>query len=469
MPEVVFHQVSKAWWRVSAGIGIAVCLSIAPCVMAQRTAIKPAWNLYSPQDDIALGREVAADAQKQLPSCNAPRVDAYLTKLGKKLIAKLPIGGVQYPWEFHCVNDKEINAFALPGGYVYVNRGAIEVSDNEAQLAGVMVHELAHVVLRHGTAEATKAQAAQGVVGILGAILGGNAGGVLLTELGRFSAGGVLLKYSRTAETQADILGTQVLYDAGYDPRALAQFFEKIEAESKGKNPPEFFSDHPNPEYRVQRVQEEIQKLGGLPENPKKDSAEFEAIKREVAVLPTPKREMAGVGVPMPRHAGPPPAPSENLAEYRTGSYAVKFPDNWTKYGEKNNVSFAPDGGVIEGTDGQAGLAYGVIISVTKPEEKPGKAKDMEAATQELIKTLQKDNPKMKSIRQEGHLRVNGEPGISTYLSNPSPAGGEETDWVITVMRPEGLVAFVCVAPEKDYEKYDRTFASILDSVRFQK
>lgn len=467
MSEVLSHKVCKTRRLVSTGLAAVICLSIAPSVTAQRTAIKPAWNLYSPQDDIALGREVAADAQKQLPSCNDPRVDAYLTKLGRKLIAKLPTGGVQYPWEFHCVNDKEINAFALPGGYVFVNRGAIEVSDDEAQLAGVMAHELAHVVLRHGTAEATKAQAAQGVVGILGAILGGNAGGALLTELGRFSAGGVLLKYSRASETQADVMGTQVLYDAGYDPRALAQFFEKIETESKGKNPPEFFSDHPNPEYRVQRVQEEIQQLGGLPENPKKDSAEFEAIKREVAALPVPRHEMASVGVPMPRHAGPPPTPSENFSEYRSSAYSVKYPDNWTKYGDNNNVSFAPDGGVIEGFDGQPGLAYGIIVSITKSKEEAGKAKDLEAATQELIKTLQKDNPKMKSVRQEGHLRVNGEPGISIYLSNPSPAGGEETDWVITVMRPDGLVAFVCVAPEKDYEKYDKTFAAILDSVRF--
>lgn len=469
MPEVVHRRVNKSRGDVYAGLAAAVCLSIAPSMMAQRTAIKPAWNLYSPQDDIALGREVAADAQKQLPSCNAPSVDAYLTKLGKKLIAKLPTGGVQYPWEFHCVNDKEINAFALPGGYVFVNRGAIEVSDNEAQLAGVMAHELAHVVLRHGTAEATKAQAAQGVVGILGAILGGNAGGALLTELGRFSAGGVLLKYSRTSETQADVMGTQVLYDAGYDPRALAQFFEKIEAESKGKNPPEFFSDHPNPEDRVQRVQEEIRKLGGLPENPKKDSAEFEAIKREVAALPVPKRETFGAGFPVPRHSGPPPEPSGDFAEYRGGAYAVKYPNNWTKYGDKNNVSFAPEGGVIEAADGQAGLAYGIIVSVTKSEAKIGKPKDLDAATQDLIKMLEKDNPGMKPVRQAGHLRVNGQPGISTYLSNPSSAGGEETDWVITVMRPEGLVAFVCVAPEKDYEKYDKTFAAILDSVRFAK
>jgi beta-barrel assembly-enhancing protease len=450
-------------------LAAAIYLLLAPCTRAQRTHFDPAWNLYTPQDDIALGRQVAVDAEKQLPSCNAPKVDAYLTQLGKKLAAKLPAGGVQYPWEFHCVNDKEINAFALPGGYIFVNRGTIEAVEDEAQLAGVLAHELSHVALRHGTAEVSKAQAAQLGVGILAAIFGGNAGGTLLTEFGRFSAGSVLLRYSRSAETQADVMGTQVLYDAGYDPEALAQFFEKIEAESKGKNPPEFFSDHPSPEHRVERVQEEIAKLGGQPAKTEKDSTEFEATKREVMALPVMKTAGSGASAYVPRPPGPPPAPSGNFAEYEASAYKVKYPDNWTKYGEKDSVSFAPDGGVIEGSDGQGGLAYGVIVSVTKVRGNAGETKALENATKDLIRTLQSANPKMKIVRQPGRLRLNGEPGLSTYLSNESPAGGGERDWLITVNRPEGLLSIVCVAPEKAYENYDKTFAAILDSVRFAK
>jgi len=461
---------SLSWQRVrGATLFVWLCLALAPCTLAQRTQFKAAWNFYSPQEDIKLGKQVAVDAEKQLPSCNAPTVDTYLTELGKKLIAKLPTGGVEYPWEFHCVNDKAINAFALPGGYVFVNRGAIEAADNEAQLAGVIAHELSHVALRHGTAEATKAQAAQAGVGIIGAIFGGNAGGALLTELGRFSAGGVLLRYSRTAETQADVVGTQVLYDAGYDPRALAQFFEKIEADSKGQNPPEFFSDHPNPEHRVERVEEEIDKLGGLPTKMKRDSVEFETIKREVRALPVVKRETLGASGPAPRPMGPPPAPSANYAEYQASAFAMKYPDNWKKYGEKNSVSFAPDGGVMEDSDGKAGLAYGIIVDVTKVPGGSGEAKALEKATDELIKSLQKENPKMKIARQPGPVRLNGQPGLSTYLSNESPAGGEETDWLVTAIRPEGLLSIICVAPQKDYEKYDKTFSAILDSVRLAK
>ena len=265
------------------------------------------------------------------------------------------------------------------------------------------------------------------------------------------------------------MVGTQVLYDAGYDPRALAQFFEKIEAESKGKNPPEFFSDHPNPEHRVERVQEEIDKLGGLPRNVKRDSVEFETIKREVLALPVVRKETLAAGRPAPRPMGPPPAPSTNYAEYHASVYGMKYPDNWKKYGEKDSISFAPDGGVMEGEDGQAGLAYGVIVNVTKVEGDARGEKALEKATQELIGTLQKGNPKMKIVRQPGRVRLNGQPGLSTYLSNESPTGGEETDWLITVIRPEGLVSFICVAAQKDYEKYDQAFSAILDSVRFGK
>src|SRR5262249_23939140 len=202
------------------GALFAVTLSVlAPIASAQRTALKPGWNMFSPEQDVEVGKRAASDAQRQLPSCNSARVDQYLTQLGNRLVAKLPTNGVQYPWEFHCVNDEAINAFALPGGYVFINRGAIETADNEAQLAGVMAHELSHVALRHGTNQATKAQMTQGILGIAGGIFGGSTSGALLTQLGTFAAGGVLLRYSRSAESQADIMGTQVLYDTGYDPR----------------------------------------------------------------------------------------------------------------------------------------------------------------------------------------------------------------------------------------------------------
>src|SRR5712671_3242171 len=256
---------SRTNGRLRGLLACLLALACAPGSWAQRSKLKPPWNMYSPETDVEVGKQNAEILEKRLPLCNDPKVDAYLTKLGLRLVSKLPTRGVQYPWEFHCVNSKEINAFALPGGYVFINRGAIEVADNEAQLAAVMGHELSHVALRHGTAQASKAQLMQGAAGIFGGIFGGSAGGALLTQGVALGAGTVLLRYSRSDETQADVMGTQALYDSGYDPRAMAQFFEKLDAETKGKNPPQFLSDHPNPGNRAARVQEEIDKMGGVP------------------------------------------------------------------------------------------------------------------------------------------------------------------------------------------------------------
>jgi Zn-dependent protease with chaperone function len=450
---------------LAAGFFLGLSLLLVPDALAQRTLVKQGWNKFSPQDDINLGKRAATDAEKLLPPCNAPKVDAYLTQLGTRLAQKLPTGGVQYPFEFHCVNDKAINAFALPGGYVFVNRGAIEAADNEAQLAGVIAHELSHVALRHGTNQATKAMLAETGLGIFGAVFGDTTGGALLTELGSFTAGGVLLRYSRTAESQADVMGTQVLYDAGYDPRALAQFFERLEAETKGKNPPEFFSDHPNPEHRVGRVDEEVEKLGGVPANAKRDSAEFEAIKREVLALPVVKKPVAGSSGAV---AAPAP-PSRSFSEYQASSYSLKYPDNWKKYPDSNGggVSFAPQGGVLDDGSGHSTLAYGLIVGLVQAKGDANDGKALNSATSQVIQDLQKSNPSMKITRQGERLRLNGQPGISTYLSNVSPAGGQETDWLVTVLRPEGLVYFVCLAPQSAYDNYDKTFSSILDTVRF--
>ncbi|HXM98635.1 MAG TPA: M48 family metalloprotease [Candidatus Dormibacteraeota bacterium] len=454
----------KGFRTFARGAATLAALLVILCpANAQRTKLKAPWNLYSPQTDIQQGKLFAGQVQKQASLCNDPKVDAYLTQLGLRLASKLPTNGVQYPWEFHCVNDKQINAFALPGGYVFINRGAIEAASNESQLAGVMAHELSHVALRHGTAQASKASLVQGTAAIFGGVFGGTTGGDLLTTGVALGGGSALLHYSRAAETQADVMGTQVLYDTGYDPRALAQFFEKLEAEHKGKNPPQFFSDHPNPGNRLARVDEEVTRLGGVPENAKRDSAEFEDAKRRVMALPVVKKPVPGVLAP----AAPPSAPSANYIEYRAPNYGVRYPDNWKKFGEGNNVTLAPEGGLIAAADGKTSLAYGVSASVEQLPAENGNA-GLDAATQKLIQSLQQGNPRMRVARDSRQITLNGQPGLSTYLDNESAAGGVETDWLITVLQPDGSLFYVvCVAPKNKYADFERAFNDVLDSVRF--
>ncbi len=455
---------------ISGAVGRAgVVLTILFFVMAagaaaQRTKYRPGWNIFSPQQDVQLGLKAAQDAQKKLVMCNDPKLDGYLTQVGKRLVAKTPTDGVNYPFEFHCVNDKAINAFALPGGYVFVNRGTIEAARNEAQLAAVMAHELSHVALRHGTSQASKATAAQLPIAILGGVIGGSSSGALITQLGAFTAGSVLLKYSRTAETQADIMGTQILYDSGYDPRAMAQFFEALEAESKGRGAPEFFSDHPNPENRIERVNAEIRKLGPPLRSPRLDTPEFQAAKRQAAALPVIK---ARPGEPSAGAAGKLPAPSAKYVSYQGSAFSLHHPDNWKPYGEGNAISLAPEGGVVRDRNNQEALAYGMIINLAEPHGDPRASDALEVSTEHLIDELQHSNPGMRVTRPSQHVRINGQRALSTYLSNDSPAGGQEKDWIVTVLRPAGILYFVCVAPQGEFPAYEKTFESILDSVRF--
>jgi len=465
-------MISKTPYRCVLILAFTLFLAAAPGAHAQRTQLKPGMNAFSPQQDITMGAKYAAEVQKQSPLCNDPKVDAYLTKLGMRLVDHLNTFGVKYPWEFHCVNDKAINAFALPGGYVFINRGAIEAADYEAELAAVMAHELSHVALRHGTNQATKAQYAQlgsGIAGIAGSIFGGVAGAAV-AGAGEFAAGSVLLKYSRGAETQADVMGTQVLYDSGFDPRAMAAFFEKLNGSAA---PPEFFSDHPNPENRVERVSEEIRKLGGVPPNAEKDSPEFEAVKKEVMALPLAAKAKPGASTArsLPK-AGTVKVlpPSKNYVGLDIGVATVKYPDNWNKYGDGKEVTLAPDGGVVDGGRGQAELAYGVTISIAKLEGNPPAGQDaLQAATQKLITSMEEENADLRITRDPKPVTLNGERALSIYFTNDSPNGGQETDWLLTVMRPEGLVYFVCVAPREDYNAFNEAFTNVLDSVRFKR
>jgi Zn-dependent protease with chaperone function len=447
--------------RALGKIACVMFLSFAwtPWAFAQRTELKPGRNFYTPQQDVELGQTVARDAEKKLPMLNNQRVDAYLNRLGKRLAEAAP--GERFPYQFKAVNDASINAFALPGGFLYINRGTIEAADNEAQLAGVVAHEIAHVALRHGTNQASNAQLAQTPLAILGAILGNRSTGAALAQIGgEFLASSVLLKYSRDAERQADLMGTQILYDCNYDPNAMAIFFEKLDTGGRGTD---FFSSHPNPDNRMQNIKTEIGKLGPLPRNMMSDSSEFRSIQQYVKSLPpVPKSgenqiRTSQTSEPIRR----PERPSSRSRIFDGENIRVSYPDNWKEYESEQSISFAPEGGVHA-----SGLAYGFIMSIFTPRSTGYSGAGLQEATNQLIESLRASNPNLSVSREQGSIRVGGKTALSKILTNNSPAGGRERDWLVTVMVPDGLLYFVFVAPEADFSEYQKTFQQILNSVR---
>ncbi len=275
--------------------GLVVFVLAAAPALAQLHQFKPGFNLFSKEQDIQIGKEGAAEIEKQVEIVTNPVVTDYVRRIGRVLAAQPQADN--YPYTFKVINDPSINAFALPGGPTYVQTGLLAAVDNEAQLAGVMAHEISHVALRHGTNQASKAAWVQLPALLASRTLGS---GTLLRQLGQvgvtLGTNSVLLKFSRTAETQADVLGAQIAAQAGYDPREIARFFEKLEGAqgSRSSRVAQFLSDHPNPGNRMKAIEEEIRYMPQRDYNA--DTGMLPRVKAIVAALPQPKKVAGQAG-----------------------------------------------------------------------------------------------------------------------------------------------------------------------------
>src|SRR5918994_305346 len=196
---------------------VAASLAVFVVSAAGQTKVTAPKNKYSPADDVKLGQEAAREVEKEVPVMRDERINSYLNGIGRRLLENIPaeFRHPEFRYSFTGVNMKEINAFALPGGPMYINRGMIEKARNEGEVAGVMAHELSHVALRHGTAQQTKATgfAIGQIAGqIAGAIIGGRTGQII-AQGSQFGLGTYFLKYGREYEKQSDLLGSRTSTD----------------------------------------------------------------------------------------------------------------------------------------------------------------------------------------------------------------------------------------------------------------
>src|ERR1051325_4685796 len=194
--------------RINIISALAIAILVSASVATAQTNIKPGFNLFSPQDDVQIGAQSAAEAEQQLPIVRDQAVESYVNRIGQRLPAKG--GGPRFHYQFKVVNQSDINAFALPGGFVYVNRGVLDSARNEGEVAGVLAHQISHVPLRHGPHEASKAYLAQAGISILGGLLGGHVGAGaadIINAVGGLGLNALFLKYSRDLESQADVRG----------------------------------------------------------------------------------------------------------------------------------------------------------------------------------------------------------------------------------------------------------------------
>ncbi|HSC26913.1 MAG TPA: M48 family metallopeptidase, partial [Vicinamibacterales bacterium] len=320
---------------------IAVAAAIAATVsLAAQTQIELHSNSYTPEQDVKLGREAAAEVRRQYPILNDHTVDRFVERVGQRLVGEIPEEFRQpaFQYSFDVINLKEINAFALPGGPMFLNRGMIEAARADAEVAGVMAHELSHVILRHGTAQASKGQKFQlgALAGqVIGAIIGGTAGGAI-AEGTQFGLGAYFLKYSREYEREADLLGARIMARAGYDPRHMANMFRTIEQQG-GNRGPEWLSSHPNPGNRYEAINREAASLaidGVANTGPAFEStrARLEEMPPAPSAAEVARARQQGEAQPRGTSAGAVevPLPSSRWRTYRPKEFlAVSVPANW--------------------------------------------------------------------------------------------------------------------------------------------
>jgi Zn-dependent protease with chaperone function len=452
-----------------------------PIAAVAQTQIQLHSNKYKVSDDVKLGRQAAAEVEKQMPIMNDRDAADYVSRVGERLASSIPqqFQHPEFDYYFKLVNARDINAFALPGGPMYVNRGMIEAARNEGEMAGVMAHELSHVALRHGTAQASKAQkygTAAGILGILGAVIGGPAGAA--AQVAGQGVGVYFLKFSREYETEADILGAQIMARAGYDPRDLANMFKTLEQQSRGGGGG-FLSDHPSPSNRYARINQEAAYL--RIENPIRDSEDFSRIQarlRGMGSAPSmeeiarggqryPSGETTGNypdNYPNSAPRGRVEYPSTRYQNYSllAGAVSVSVPSNWRQLQDSNSVWFAPEGAYGQ-YQNQVVYTHGLNFGLAQTQRG-----SLQQTTQEFLNSLTQGNGGM---RQRGSLQrttVDGRTGMTTSLTNVNEATGraEIVTVVTTLLRNGRLLYMIAVAPENEAASYQTAFRNSLRSVQ---
>lgn len=455
-----------------------VAISVMPFTAFAQTQIKYHNNKFSPQDDVKLGRQAAQEAESQFPLLRDEQVRSYVESVGRRLVTSIPseFQHSEFQYYFKVVNASDINAFALPGGPMYVNRGMIEAARTEGEMAGVMAHEISHVALRHGTAQATKGQkygVLAGIAGIAGTIFGGPGVG----QLAQAPFAVYLLKFSREYETEADVLGAQIMARAGYDPRDLANMFRTIEQQGGGGGG--FLSDHPSPNDRYARINREAQSLRINASN-RGDTREFARIQERLRgyqrapsmaeIQRSGQRYPVGetTGGSTSNYPNNPPSgrvayPSSRYESYSifNGGVQVSVPNNWRQINDNNTVWFVPEGAYGQ-YNGQAVFTHGASFGVAQTNNR-----NLQSATQELINNLAQGNNNLRSNGGFQRTTMAGRNALWTTLSNVNEATGRpETVRVVTTQLRNGqLFYMIAVAPQNE-RNFEGAFSQIMQSVR---
>lgn len=455
------------------------------------------FNLFSVQQDVDLGRQSAVEVEKQLPVLNDARVTSYLTRIISRLSAQAP--GTKFPYTIKAVNSTEINAFALPGGPMYVNRGLVTAARSEAELAGVLAHEMSHVVLRHGTEQASKAYLGQAGLSLLGGLVGkrGSTSSQIINAVGGFGLNAAFLKFSRSDEYEADALGAELMSKAGYDPLAMATMFAMLRSE-QGRDPSKlerFFSSHPPAADRESRIRTVASSLGtGGQQQVVGDFRSIQSRLGGVAAAPSTQPQVTTstgtVVLPNETVTVNVAPPSSTFARFTHGAgfFTIDYPNNWRAYTTGLAVSIAPEGGVVELSNGQPNLLYGAIVNHYAPfegdfdrwnsslqrnyapfEDRTRPRGFLEDATDDLVRQMISTNTYLNAVTGSARAEViDGARGYSVLLNGRSPVTTEDERVVLytRALPDDHVIYLVCIAPAREAAVMDRTCSRMMRTLQ---
>jgi Zn-dependent protease with chaperone function len=469
-------------------------LALSAGLADAQTKIKPGFNLFSTQDDVTVGQQSAAQAEQQLPILNDATTQNYINRIGQRLAANA--GGPQFQYRFRVVNASDINAFALPGGFIYINRGVIDNARNEGEVAGVVAHEISHVALRHGTHQASKAYVAQAGISLLGGLLGNKVGqgtAQVINAVGGFGLNALFLKFSRDLESQADIRGSQILAASGYSPADMVGFFQTLERVDPSKST-SFLADHPAPPDRIRRIQQEASLLH-VSQSPTQNAAELQSVQAHLrGGGPAPTSQQIAQGVAPSSSSGrrrtatginanaTVAAPSSTLRSYTSpsGLFRVSVPSNWGVVQQgSTGVTFAPSGGYAS-SGGNADIVYGAIINHYDPfgNNSPSQLQSgggylggtisIENATDDLLNTVVRSSPYLHLAGQGQRLNVGGATALAATLRGVDPQTGvdERVTVVTRQLSDEHLLYLLFITPEREASRYANVLNQMVGSLQ---
>jgi beta-barrel assembly-enhancing protease len=427
--------------------------------------------------EMQIGKQFASQVEREMEVVHNPEVEQWLNLIGQKLAKTTQANA--YPYYFKLVNDDSINAFALPGGPMYVHTGLLKAADSEGEVAGVLAHEMSHVALRHGAAQITKQQRYGALFQVLGAAAGtltadqnGQCGLLCQVTQAGTSLGenSLLMKFSRGYERDADLNGARMMAAAGYDPIQLPQFFEKLVATQGTSAEPKglalWMASHPATGSRIKYVSDDIKFY------PKCDyvsaTGSFQRVKKLVASLP-PAKPQPGKLIQSKQGASERTNLPSGFKDYPANGFSIGYPGAW-QVGQAqpgSSLYMIPQGGVAQSQNSGTELLSGAMIDYYVPQA-GASAVRLETSTREFIDSMQKGDTSLKAEKPQP-AEVGGKPALRTRLTTKTSLQQEpeQVVYLYTVTREAGLWYLVLATQPSKLVELDPVFNQIVTTVQF--